>query len=110
MDEVQQQPRIETHRTTDIADDDQGPRLMLNFTPGQFKNFASIFEVAAHDTAHIWIRPPARWSFTMRRALAQVPAHLGHQLFGFLHLFPREGLKILLSQHLYSAIGLPLRC
>ena len=55
MNKVQQQARIQAHRTADITNDDQGAWLVLDFTPGEFKEFRTILEVAAHDTAHIGV-------------------------------------------------------
>src|SRR5712692_11755741 len=50
-----------------------------------------------------------RWPLAARWAHTQVPAHLGHQPPGFLHLVPRERLEVLLSELFDGAIGRPLR-
>src|SRR6266566_4943764 len=41
--------------------------------------------------------------------LPQVPAHLGHQLLGFLHLIPCKRFEILLPQHFNCAVSRSLR-
>src|SRR5216683_492828 len=50
-----------------------------------------------------------RGPLAARRAHTQVPAYLGHQSFGFLHLVPRERLEVLLSEQFDGAIGRSLR-
>src|SRR5947209_3403496 len=98
MNKVQQEPRIEAHRTADITDNHQWTRLKFDFAPGQFEQFSSVLQVPAHYTSHIGIGTAASRSFATRWTHTQVPAHLGHQLPGLLHFFPGEVLKILLSQ------------
>ena len=108
MNEMQQQARIQAHRATDVADDNQRARLLFGFTPGQFEDFSAVFEVSTHDATHIGIRTLTGRGLTVRWTLPQVPAHLRHQLFGLLHLFPRERLEIFFPEHLNSTVGCSL--
>src|SRR5262249_28478785 len=42
MDKVQQQSRVQAHRTTDITDDYQGPGLAFSLAPGQLDQFRTV--------------------------------------------------------------------
>src|SRR6266700_852396 len=108
MDEVQQQPRIQAHRAANVTNDDQRARLALSLAPRQLYQFGPVLHVAPNDPAHIGIGPLFRGRFAPRGTHAEIPAHLGHQALGFLHLFPAIVLEILLAQLLDRAIGSPL--
>src|SRR5215831_2665248 len=105
MDKMQQEPRIQAHRSTDVTDDDDRTGLALDLTPRQLDQLPSMLQVAPHNTPHIRIGASARWFFTTSRSHAKVPAHLSHQLLGLLHLVPGERFKILLPQQLNCTIG-----
>src|SRR6266581_8049587 len=106
---MQQQPRVEAHRATNIANDHEWAWLVLNLSPGQFDQLSPVLEVLADHPSHIRIRSAANRLLATRRPHSQVPAHLCHQLFGLLHLFPRKGLEVLLSQDFDGAVGRSLR-
>ena len=94
------------HRPADVAQNDQRTRLALAPLPLQRQQLAAVPQVAAHDPAQIQELAGVHRAAAPRAPLAHAPAHLLHQAFRLLYLFPGKRSKILAAQDFGLAVRL----